>query len=104
MRKLVIFTMLVTVALGALGVGAAVGATRSVAVDDNVFVPKRVSVAKGTTVRWRWRGDNPHNVTSRGFRSPTQRSGSYSRRFRRAGSYRVFCTLHAGMEMTVRVR
>ena len=104
MPKLALAFVLVTVAIGALGAGAALGATKTVGVGDNFFAPKRLSIAKGTTVTWRWRGRNPHNVTGRGVRSPTQTRGTYSRRFRRAGRYRLVCTLHAGMEMTVRVR
>ena len=46
-------------------------------------VPK-VTVSKGTTVKWRFAGDNPHTVTvSKGpvkFNSGVQSSGTYRRR------------------------
>ena len=82
-------------------------AATSVRVDDDVFRPGTVRVSKGTTVRWRWVGDDPHNVTVRRgpvkFRSATKRSGTFTRTMRRRGLYRIVCTVHPGMDMTLRV-
>jgi plastocyanin len=79
-----------------------------VRVDDDVFRPSSVTVRKGTVVRWRWVGDNPHNVTVRRgpvrFRSATKESGTYRKRMRRRGTYRIVCTVHSGMDMRLRVR
>jgi plastocyanin len=86
------------------GGAASAAATRSVEVDDNFFSPRSLNVRSGTVVRWRWVGERPHNVTTRSFHSRTQETGTYARRFRRAGTTRVYCTLHDGMEMRVRVR
>ena len=83
------------------------GAATTVRVDDDVFRPGSVRVSKGATVRWRWVGDSPHNVTvTRGpvkFRSSTKRSGTFTRTMRRRGTYRIVCTVHPGMRMTLRV-
>ncbi len=83
-------------------------AAKTVRVDDDVFRPGSLTISSGTTVVWRWVGDNPHNVTvTRGpvkFRSSTKRSGTFSRRMRRGGRYRIVCTIHPGMDMTLRVR
>jgi len=83
-------------------------ATRTVRVDDDVFRPGSLSIRVGDTVRWRWVGDNPHNVTvTRGrqkFKSGTKSSGTFSRRIRRGGRYRIVCTIHPGMDMRLRVR
>jgi plastocyanin len=98
----------------ALVIGAQVlpsaAASRSVTVGDNFFRPTSVTVAKGTTVTWRWKGANPHNVTvtsaPRGvakFHSTTKTSGNYSRTLRRAGTYRFICTVH-GFKMKIVVR
>ena len=39
------------------------------------------------------------------FRSSTKRSGSYSHVFRRRGTYKILCTVHAPeMHMTITVR
>ena len=93
--------------LAALAIPA-LAATKTVKLGDNFFSPKRLSVTKGTIVRWRWTGRAPHNVTvTKGpvkFRSSTMRSGSYSKRMRRRGSYTIVCTIHPGMQMSLRVR
>jgi plastocyanin len=89
-------------------VPASGAATRSIAVKDDVFSPKAATVAKGTTVVWRWQGDSPHNVVVTSgpvrFKSVVQRSGTFRRRLTRAGTYRYVCTIHAGMRGTIRVR
>ncbi len=90
----------------------ALAATKSVTVGDDYFVRSSgtptVSVESGTTVAWRFRGDSPHNVTvtsgpSR-FRSSTMTSGSYRKTVRKTGRYAIVCTIHSGMDMTLRVR
>ncbi|HST38062.1 MAG TPA: plastocyanin/azurin family copper-binding protein [Conexibacter sp.] len=104
-RKLVA----IAVAVGA-GVAAmpALAATKTVAVKDNVFAPTTLTVAKGTTVRWVWRGRAAHNVSvSRGpvrFHSPNKVSGSYAQKLGRTGTYAIHCTIHPGMKMTVKVK
>lgn len=83
-------------------------ASRSVSVRDNYFSPSSASVKRGTKVSWRWRGRSPHNVVVRSgptrFSSPVRSSGRYSRVLRRKGTYRIVCTIHGGMTMTLRVR
>ncbi len=91
----------------------AAAATRNVKVGDDYYVragsPPTVSVKKGTTVRWNWVGRRQHDVVvQRGpvtFQSKLKRSGSYSRRMRRVGTYRIVCSIHQpDMAMTLRVR
>ncbi len=107
MKKLALPALAAVAATAAL-VPNASGATKTVRVDDDVFRPGSLSINVGDTVVWRWVGDNPHNVTvTRGpvkFRSSTKRSGTFSRRMRRGGRYRIVCTIHPGMDMTLRVR
>jgi len=87
---------------------AAAAATRTVAVRDNVFAPKRLTARRGDLLVFRWQGDNPHNVraTTRraGIRGAVRTSGRYRVRLRRAGSFRIVCDIHPGMEMRLRVR
>jgi len=91
----------------------AAGATRNVKVGDDYFVrsgnPPTVSVKKGTTVKWNWTGSRQHNVVVQSgpvsFQSPLKRSGSYKRKMRRTGTYRIVCSIHApDMAMTLKVR
>jgi plastocyanin len=104
MKKLAVAAIAVaTTAAAAIPSGAAT----IVRVDDDVFRPGTVRVSKGATVRWRWVGDSPHNVTVRRgpvkFRSGTKRDGTYTRTMRTRGTYRIVCTVHPGMDMTLRV-
>ena len=103
--------VLIVVLLAAAAPAAA--ATRNVKIGDNYFVragsPPTVSVTKGTTVRWNWRGTRPHNVLVRrgpvSFQSAVKRSGSFSRKMRRKGTYKIVCSIHApDMAMTLRVK
>ena len=107
MKKLAL-PALAAVALAAAALAPSAGAATTVRVDDDVFRPGSLTIRAGTTVVWRWVGDNPHNVTvTRGpskFRSSTKRSGTFSKRIRRGGRYRIVCTIHPGMAMTLRAR
>ena len=92
----------------ALAAVPAFAATKSIRVADNEFRPSSTTMSRGDTVRFRWVGDAPHNVTRvRGPRFKTisnRDSGSVSRRLTRRGTYRLVCTIHAGMDLRIRVR
>jgi plastocyanin len=99
MRKLIVMALVV----GCLGVLASVAmAARSVKVGDNYYVrphgvPK-ITVSKGTKVKWRFGTGTPHNVTVKSgpakFRSPTKTSGTYSKTLKKRGTYVIYCTIH----------
>ncbi|MBA3734805.1 MAG: hypothetical protein H0W90_06355 [Actinobacteria bacterium] len=71
---------------------------RSTVVRDYAFAAQRVSLRRGATFTWRFRGGVDHDVTfasgPAGFASPSMRSGTFSYRFTRRGTYRLFCSLH----------
>lgn len=79
---------------------------------DNFFNPSFKRVRRGALVRFRWAGNNPHNVTKisgpgRNFASRTtrQRGINFRRRFRKPGRYRLQCTIHPRTQnLTLRVR
>jgi plastocyanin len=86
-------------------------ATKRVAVRDNFFDPRSVSIRRGDRVTWVWRGENSHNVTfvkvPRGASdhgADTRRSGRYTRSFRRRGLYKFVCTIHYGQRGTIDVK
>ena len=89
----------------------ALAATRSIRVGNNFFVhrgrPATVTIHRGARLTWRFHG-SLHNVTVRRgpqhFRSGNRSHGTFSHRFRRRGTYRIVCTIHPGMRMTVKVR
>jgi plastocyanin len=107
MRKL---TLSISIVL-ALAVPAA-AATPVVLVKDNFFKPKSVTIKKGGSVTWRWKGSNPHNVaikkpgSSQVFkRSTIKTSGKYTRKFGLRGTWRVLCEVHPlDMKMKVVVK
>jgi plastocyanin len=78
-------------------------------VGDYRFGDQRVTLRRGTRFTWRFIGTVSHDVTLAsgpvGFASPSQRRGTYSFRFTRRGTYRLFCSLHpAQMTQIVTVR
>ena len=91
----------------------AAGATRNIKIGDDYYVragsPPTVKVKKGTKVKWNWTGRRSHNVVvQRGpasFQSALKRTGSYKRKLRKRGRYRIVCSIHApDMAMTLKVR
>jgi plastocyanin len=91
----------------------ALAATKKIKIGDNYFVKKgtqpKITVKRGTTVRWSWPNTGvPHNVAVTSgpvtFRSPTKTKGTYSKKVTRKGTYQISCTIHSGMNMTLKVR
>jgi plastocyanin len=81
-----------------------------VAVRDNFFSPRSLTLDPGDAVKWTWKGDNRHNILFK--KAPTgaskksagaRREGAWSRTFRKPGHYRYVCTLFAGMRGSVTV-
>jgi plastocyanin len=108
MKKLIAAAAAMALATGTLAIPA-LAATKSVQVKDNKFVANKLTVSKGTTVKWVWKGKAPHNVTvTKGpakFKSTTQVKGSYSKKLTKKGTYTILCTIHApGMKMTIKVK
>ena len=111
MRKL-LASVLVLAALGIVA-SQALAATRSVSVGDDWFVakghPRTITVKRGTTITWHFRGRTMHNVDARKgpvhFISSYKKKGTYSRTLRKAGTYVVYCDIHApDMRMTIKVK
>jgi plastocyanin len=105
MRRLLLLLPLV---LCALAVPALAASKTTIKVGDNFFKPTTKTVSKGTTVTWDWTGKAPHNVNAisgpQKFRSSVQTSGTFSHKMTKAGTYKIVCNIHPGMEMTLKVR
>jgi plastocyanin len=112
MSKLTIPTLIALAAVAALALfGGTAGAATTVTLGDNFFSPSKKTIGKGTKVKFKWVGNRRHNVTKAsgpggGFASRTTKSRgvNFAKKFRRAGTYRLVCTIHAGMGMTLVVR
>jgi plastocyanin len=101
----------------ALLVGAAPAqAGKTVRIYDNYFVKDSLTVKRGTLVTWRWPGfdeaGDVHDVKLKSgpkgvkkFHSEAAATDyTFKRRLRKPGRYRIVCTLHEGMAMTIKVR
>jgi plastocyanin len=101
---------ILVVGLVVLSATAALAATKSVGVTKSgtkfKFNPATLSIKKGDTVKWSWSGSVPHNVSGPGFRSKTATRVTFSRKFTKAGTFKVVCTIHQalGQRMTVVVK
>lgn len=100
-------------ALAAAAVPPATGASSpskaSVSLKNIAFTPATVRVRTGGRVTWTWRDPSVfHNIHAIGkprFPGRTARkTGTYTVRFTKAGTYRYECTLHPGMTGRVIVR
>lgn len=75
-------------------------AVQRITMVDSVYRPRSVSVPRGTRIRWVNGGALLHSSTSTrglwdsGLLDPGE---SYSRVFRRAGTFRYACTIHPTM-------
>jgi plastocyanin len=110
MRKLLILPILL-VAVLLVGVGPAAAKTRSIKIGDDYFVRASgvatITVKKGTTAKWRWTGNDAHNVVASGpasFQSFVKSSGTYKHKMKKKGTYTIVCTIHSGMRMKLKVR
>jgi plastocyanin len=84
-------------------------ATKNVAVHDDYYAAKAITVKKGATVKWTWKDKGKHDVAvSKGpaiFRSSVKRKGTFSHKMTKRGSYTLVCTVHApDMKMTIKVK
>jgi plastocyanin len=110
MRRLLI--LIPIAAVSAVPAIPAFAATRSVKVGDDYFVRDRgvptVTVKKGDTVRWRFAGKAPHNVTVKSgparFGSKTMTRGSYAKKLTRRGLYTIYCTIHGAGDQSMKLR
>jgi plastocyanin len=88
----------------------AAGKTRTVGVSSDYYDPGSITIHAGDKIKWVWRatGFSQHDVyTDSGpeqFSSPTQSEGQYVHRFKKTGTYKLYCTQHETMTMKVTVK
>ena len=91
-------------------------ARKTVTIGDNSFASKALKVTRGTTVSWRWpgfeAGGDVHDVKLvsgpkkvKKFQSEAASTDyTFKRKLKVPGAYKLECTLHEEMRMTIRVR
>jgi plastocyanin len=110
LRKLLVVA-LVGAVFAILAAQALAASSRTVKVGDNYFVRPSgvptVTVRKGTTVRWQFKGHNIHTVVvSSGpakFRSSARSKGTFAKKLTRAGTYRIFCSIHGASDQSMKL-
>ena len=82
---------------------------KSTFVGDFRYGSERILLKRGTTFTWRFMGAFQHDVTviggPEGFSAPWMQAGTFSHRFTKTGTYRLFCSLHPSQmvqQITVR--
>ena len=68
------------------------------------FAPSTVTIKKGGTVTWVWKGRISHNVYGSGLNSGFRTKGQWPKRFTRTGTYSYYCVIHPSMRGKVVVR
>ena len=101
--------------LGAAPAQVAV-AKKTIRIGDNFFTPDAPKVKAGTLVTWKWpsfdEAGDVHDVKLKSapkgvkkFHSePASSDYSFKRKLKKPGKYRIVCTLHEDMRMTIRVK
>jgi plastocyanin len=104
------------VALFSAAPAALAASKKTVKVGDNFYTPKTLTVSKGTTVTWKWPGfdqaGDVHDVSLKSgpkgvkkFHSDSAATDySFKRKLTVPGTYKIVCTLHEDMRMTIRVK
>jgi plastocyanin len=87
--------------------------TKTVTVGDDFYGPTKLTVKKGTTVEWVWGEDDfdSHDVKLKSgpkgvakFHSASAAQDyTFSRKLTKVGTYKIVCTLHQDMVMTIKV-
>jgi plastocyanin len=110
-RKLLVLTVLAAAGVALAVFAASAPSATRVKVGDNFFVRSSgvptVTVSKGTTVKWVWKGDSVHNVkVAKGpvkFGSSSKDSGSYKKRMTTKGTYTIICTVHTAADQKMKL-
>jgi plastocyanin len=109
-RRIAALAGLAVLALALIGAPASGRATKTVEVGDDFFGPTSLSISTGTKVAFNWTGEDKHNVVKKkgpgsAFSSPTTRSQgvNLTHKFKKAGTYKMICTLHDSMKMVINV-
>ena len=91
-------------------------AKKTVTVGDNYFAPQTLKLSRGTIVTWRWprfeQAGDVHDVKllsgpkgAKRFHSEAASTDySFKRKLTVPGKYRLGCTLHHEMRMTIKVK
>ena len=100
MRKLIALLAVCALTGGLVLSAVAFGATKKVGVKGLTFSPKKITVTKGTTVVWHWKGPVPHQLKGKGFSTGAPKTNvTYRHKFTKKGTYKYVCQIHKALGM-----
>lgn len=77
----------------------------NVRIENFAFMPKSMTIGKGTKVTWTNYDDSTHTVTGEGWESENLQEGdTYSKTFNQLGTYNYTCSIHPEMTATIIVK
>jgi len=108
-RRLAVLSIALATAAAVSSGLAAGSATKDVDIAKFAFVPKEITVAPGTRVRWTNHDETPHTVTSQGGAKVLSSPGMdiddhFEFVFTTEGDFAYLCTIHPMMTGVVHVR
>jgi plastocyanin len=83
----------------------ALAATKTTTLKDDFFTKSKLTVKKGTTVKWTWDTKNKHTVTELNGKwgsKGQKRKGTFKHKFAKKGKFTVYCLVHP-VEMRQRI-
>jgi plastocyanin len=88
---------------------AGAGKVTTVQLGNGFYAPAKKTIRQGDKVRFKWTPSfDMHDVNVESgpekFHSPLQGTGTYTRKFKKAGRYVLYCSQHADMGMTLKVK
>ena len=105
--------LLLAFALVPAAAGTGASSVKKVSIHDNYYSPEKLKVKVGTTIKWVWPNDtgDTHDVNLgrrpkgvKPFSSELVAVGyTFKRKLTKPGTYRIYCSLHDEMKMTIRV-
>ena len=110
-RLLLAISAAAVLALAALGGTAGARGSATIKVGDDFFSPNEKKVEAGTKVKFNWIGNDEHDVFKKSgpggsFDSgPLEGSGVlFKKKFKKTGKYKIICTIHEDMKLTLKVK
>jgi len=114
MRKLYVTVLVVAMAVaGVLALSGSAGAegkrAATIKLLADTFSPDKKSISAGTKVKFNWI-DGKHNIVKSKGPGGSIDSGifntpgvNFTHKFKKAGTYKLICTIHDGMKVKVKV-
>ncbi len=94
MRKILALAVLIA---AVFAIPAMAATTKTTTLKDDFFTKSKLTINKGTTVKWTWNTKDKHTVTALngkfGSKKET-RKGTFKHKFAKKGKFTVYCLVH----------